>query len=113
MTEITRAHILDVLSRHIGKGNGLTVSQVVELITRRASEPHDERMVRRLVVDLRKEGHHLCAHPKHGYYIAANDKELDECCEYLLDRSMTTLKQISAMRRVSMPDLRGQLKLPT
>jgi hypothetical protein len=34
-------------------------------------------------------------------------------CNFLYDRAMTSLRQIATMRRVSLPDLRGQLHLPT
>lgn len=32
---------------------------------------------------------------------------------YLYRRAMTSLAQVSAMQRVSLPDLRGQIHLPT
>lgn len=78
-----------------------------------ASDPVSERLLRAHVNTLRNEGHHICAHPARGYFIAETAEELTNTCEYLYDRAMTSLQQIAAMRRVSLPDLRGQLKLPS
>ena len=72
-----------------------------------------ERSLRDAVVRLRLDGHHICAHPRDGYYLAETDRELDATCIFLYERAMTSLSQISAMKRVSLPDLRGQLRLPT
>jgi hypothetical protein len=44
--------------------------------------------------------------------LASTSAELDSTCEFLFGRSMTSLRQVSAMRRVTLPDLRGQLGLP-
>jgi hypothetical protein len=114
MAEITPDRVLFVLSGHIGQQNGITAAHLAQrakdsLITSAA----DERAVRTAVVTLRKKGHHVCAHPSTGYFIAANEQELVRCCEYLYDRAMCSLEQVAAMRRESLPDLRGQLRLPT
>lgn len=111
---ITRDDLLEVLQRHIGAGNGATARQLVqEIKIDLMPDPSAERRVRKLVVDLRKEGHHICAHPSQGYFIAATDKELEATCEYLRHRAMTSLAQLSAMTRTSIPDLVGQRRLPS
>ena len=99
-------------ARHIGQQNGSTASDLVRAICGTTS-PGKERRLRHLVQELREQGHHVCAHPQTGYFLAATDEELDQACEFLYGRAMCSLKQISAMRRVSLPDLRGQLRLPT
>jgi hypothetical protein len=45
--------------------------------------------------------------------MASSPEELNETCEFLYDRAMTSLSQVSRMKQISMPDLRGQLHLPT
>lgn len=111
---ITPESVLQVLSRHIGADAGIGVTRLVQEVTDsllvRAS---DERAVRTAVVALRKQGHHVCAHPGTGYFLAATEDELLRCCDHLYDRAMCSLEQVSAMRNVSLPDLRGQLRLPT
>lgn len=119
---ITRDRLLEVLADHVGAANGLNIEQLVAAMV----HPHAEgkllakvaaaawsRNVRELVMQLRLEGQHVCAHPRSGYYLAANGDELNEACEFLYDRAMTSLQQVAAMKRVSLPDLRGQLHLPT
>ena len=57
--------------------------------------------------------HHICAHPGTGYFMAETPEELNETCKFLVDRSMTTLTQVSRMKRIALPDLHGQLHLKT
>jgi hypothetical protein len=110
----TRDEVLVALRRHIGQDNGATAAELVgEITATYGADPVGERLLRRYVVELREEGHHICAHPTSGYFSANSDAELQATCEYLYDRAMTSLKQVAAMKRVSLPDLRGQLHLPT
>lgn len=110
--ELDKTLLLQTLSRHIGHENGISAGELVIAMCGSTSAS-DERYMRKLVQELREEGHHVCAHPQHGYFIAGNDEELLQTCEFLYGRAMCSLGQISAMRRVSLPDLRGQLRLPT
>lgn len=109
MSAPSASSVLAVLSRHIGRENGATAEQ----LAREISEDVLTRQLREVVVQLRLEGHHVCATPENGYFLAANAEELDATCLFLHERAMTTLKQIAAMKRISLPDLRGQLHLPT
>lgn len=108
---ITRDEVLVALSRHIGGENGASARALVAEI-RSVPTPGHERQLRHRIEELRREGHHVCGHPSSGYYIAATEEELVRTCGYLHDRAMTSLTQIAAMRRVSLPDLRGQLRIP-
>jgi hypothetical protein len=95
----------------VGECHGQTAEQLVYAITG-ARSIATERRLRQVIEALRTAGHPIGSHPAHGYYLAANDQELDRTCGFLLDRAMTTLRQVSAMKRVALPDLRGQLGLP-
>jgi len=114
MMQITAAQVLTELSHHIGKETGIHVRDIVSRITGQqvVNEPM-ERKVRQIVAELRMEGNHICAHPANGYYMAASPEELNDTCEFLYERAMTSLTQISRMKQISLPDLRGQLHLPT
>jgi len=105
--------VLIALSRHIGKERGARAESLVAQITGGHSCPACERRLRELITELRLQGHHICAHPKSGYYVAATEDELNATCEFLYERAMTSLKQIAMMKNISLPDLRGQLHLPT
>ncbi len=110
---LDRHALLEALRNHIGRRQGVTATALCREALGHEPAPADERNLRTVVEELRSEGHHICAHPRDGYYIAAEPDELDETCGFLYARAMSSLKQIAAMKRVSVPDLRGQLRLPT
>jgi hypothetical protein len=109
--DLTPATVLDALRDCVGAGAGMSATALVAAITGRRSTG-DERRLRTVIESLRSAGHRVCADPHHGYHLAANDDELDACCLFLYGRAMTSLRQVSAMKRVALPDLRGQLRLP-
>lgn len=104
--------LLAVLRHHIGRRNGVTAATLVAEIRVRG-EACNARLVRQLVTTLREKGHHVCAHPTTGYFLAETAEELTDTRRFLHHRAMSSLRQIAAMDRVSLPDLLGQLKLPT
>ena len=69
------------MNRDIGRDNGATAGQLAREIGGYAA--HDApasalpRQLREAVVQLRLEGHHVCATPENGYFIAASAEELD------------------------------------
>jgi hypothetical protein len=106
--------VLGALRKHIGRSSGTTARELVAEVNATArTELINERDLRHIVKALRLLGHHVCAHPSAGYFIAANDAELQETTGFLRDRALASLKQVAAMERVSLPDLFGQLHLPT
>ena len=113
MPEITPERVLQVLSRHIGADRGVGIAQLTREVTGEPACSASERAVRSAIVELRRAGQHVCAHPSTGYFIAESEEELVRTCAYLYDRALCSLEQVAAMRRVSLPDLRGQLRLPT
>ena len=110
---MTRDALLVALRNHIGRANGVTVTALAREVLGVEATRADERALRKLMVELRLEGHHVCAHPASGYYLAQTTDELEETIQFLRDRSLHSLQQIAAMKRVSVPDLWGQLHLPT
>jgi len=103
----TNDQLVTLLSRHIGKGNGIGVKDIARQIGA------NERHVRTMVSDLRDEGLAVCGTPRHGYYIAATPEELEETCTFLRRRAMHSLGLESRLRRIPLPDLLGQLHVPT
>jgi hypothetical protein len=114
MIELVDRHaVLAALSRHIGADRGVTGHDLAREIAGVFVDGGTERHLRKVIESLRRQGYHVCGMPKAGYFMAANEGDLIETCEFLYARSMTSLEQVSAMRNVSLPDLRGQLRLPT
>lgn len=103
----TRDQTLAVLARHIGEANGIPCAALATEIG------ETERNVRKLIAALRESGIAVCGLPSTGYFIARTDAELDRCCAFLRARSMHSLRQEAQMRRIALPDLIGQLHLPT
>lgn len=110
---LTRDSVMFALALRRGEGNGIRACDLVAEICGGESSPAAERRLRQLIEELRREGQHICGHPAHGYYLAATDAELLATVTFLHDRAMTSLTQAAAMQRVSLPDLRQQLRLPT
>ena len=102
-----------VMQQHIGRAKGVTVVALAQELHLAFSHRVSARDVREIVHALRMDGHHICAHPRDGYFMASTPEELDETLEFLYSRSLTSFAQIAAMKRVSLPDLRGQLRLST
>ncbi|MGO4699837.1 hypothetical protein [Dyella sp. 2RAB6] len=109
--ELTPDSVLAVLQHCVGETKGRTAEELARAVTGRTSLA-DQRKLRQVIEALRSAGHRVCANPTHGYFLAANEAELDRECGFLLDRANTSIRQVAAMRRVAMPDLRGQLGLP-
>jgi hypothetical protein len=109
--ELTPDSVLAVLQHCVGEARGRTAEELVRAVTGRSSLA-DQRKLRQVIEALRTAGHCICANPSHGYFMAATEAELDRECGFLLDRANTSIRQVAAMRRVAMPDLRGQLGLP-
>lgn len=99
--------VLAALAPHVGREAGISASGLARDLSM------TERDVRLAVETLRRDGHHVCATPQTGYFLAASDEELIETCQFLYRRAMCSLTQVAAMRKVSLPDLAGQLRLPT
>lgn len=109
--EITPDTVLPLLQVRIGAANGITAHDLVATL-RGDSHSAEERRLRLVIEQLRLQGYPICAHPNTGYWWAATADELDAACEFLYARALASLQQISAMRHVALPDLRGQLGLP-
>lgn len=99
--------LLTILSRHTGRDNGIAADTLAEMLGVAA------RQVRTHVSALRSEGVAVCGTPETGYYIAANAEELEETCNFLRHRAMHSLTLESRLRNIPMPDLLGQLHVPT
>lgn len=105
---MTPARVLAVLSLYVGKDNGIKVERLAH------EAGCTPRQARQIVSDLREEGAHICAHPSTGYFLAANDDELDKYyVAFLINRAMHSLRLASRAKRIALPDLVGQLRLPT
>jgi hypothetical protein len=105
------AVVFDALAEHVGAKNGIAARQLVFQLLGCFSAG-GERQLRHVIEALRNEGVPVCAHPSTGYFVAGDAKDIDSTCLFLYHRAMTSLRQVAAMKRVALPDFRGQLHLP-
>lgn len=103
MTNATQ--LLMKLQQHAGAANGITAEALALALD---STP---RQIRTLVSELRLEGTAICGHPRDGYYIAANEQEIEDTCKFLRSRAMHSLTLEARLRKVALPDLLGQMHL--
>jgi hypothetical protein len=113
IANLTAASVLGALASHIGQVNGIHARQLARELCGADAGPVAERKLRQVITELRMQGHHVCGTPESGYYLAQDAVELDRTCSFLYDRAMASLQQIARMKQVSLPDLRGQLRIPT
>jgi predicted transcriptional regulator len=107
LSEVTKTDLQALLDHHIGAKNGISAQAVAEQLG------CNKRHVRDLVTVLRMESIAVCGHPKTGYFIAASKEELEQTCQFLRDRAMTSLQLEAKLRGLPLADLVGQMKLPT
>ncbi|MHB1053500.1 MAG: hypothetical protein ACYCZT_10585 [Thiobacillus sp.] len=99
--------LFSILAVRVGAHNGASVDALARQLDIMP------RHVRSLVSDLRMDGIAVCGTPRTGYYIAATPEEMEETCQFLRNRAMHSLQLESRLRKIPMPDLLGQLHVPT
>jgi hypothetical protein len=99
------SRVWEVLQQHLGRESGIRCRDLARQVE---ATP---RQVRQAVVELRLGDVPVCGHPTTGYFIAANKAELDETCAFLRERSMTSLKQEAALKRIPAAELAGQMQM--
>lgn len=71
------------------------------------------RTVRAWVLKLRCNAVAVCGSPESGYFVAATPAEVESTCNLLVAHAMHSLTVAARMRRTTLPELLGQLTLPT
>lgn len=102
-----KSRVLSVLQRHIGRGHGISVKQLAQ------QTELPPRTLRTQISDLRDDGIAICGTPRDGYYIAETAEELEDTCTFLHNRAMHSLALEAKLKRIPLPDLLGQLHVPT
>lgn len=104
-TDLQRA-LLRVLRAHRGADNPVTSTQLLLLVQRRiANRSVDNRTMRSAIQELRLsgdiEGARICSTTKKGggYYLATDDKELEQYLDQIHGRALVQLKMESTQRK--------------
>jgi len=104
---VTVAELLELLKSHVGRERGISQAELA------AHLGCSTRHARKLVQAARMDSIAVCGHPDTGHFIARTREELEETCEFLRSRALSSLVQESKLRGMPLADLVGQLKVPT
>ncbi len=101
------SQFVTIMQRHIGRANAIS----------------GEDLAKALGVSMRKmrdckdavisDGVALCSHPSHGYWIAETAEEVEQACQFHRTRALHELALEAKLRKLTLPDLLGQLHLRT
>lgn len=103
----TPGQLITVLSRHIGRGNGISGKALAEALG------IEGRYLRTMITEaIEQEQIAICGHPSTGYFIAANAQELIETIDFHDNRAKHELNKKARLSKM-LAELFGQEHLPT
>jgi hypothetical protein len=111
-----RGRLLEIMIDHVGKSRIIGMGELYEQVFGApwAHRINDTRRLRKIVEELRRGGAAICAAPARvggGYYLSNSGSELAEFCGKLRRRALKILSMEARIRKISMPELVGQLRL--
>ena len=108
-THITGADLLRILmASHRGRANGISGA---DLTLKAGLLSGQDRVVRKLITQLRLQGSAIMGTPDTGYFMARTQGELHEFAKFHRSRALHELTILSRVLKVSIPELAGQLSL--
>ncbi len=115
-TPENRSRMLAELTSHVGEPNAISMAGLYEAVFDRPWEHriNDTRALRRLITAMRAEGVPICSVSTSsggGYYLAAAGSELANYLRRSERRALLILQRNSKIKRISLPNYLGQLKL--
>jgi biotin operon repressor len=102
-----QSNFVTVMQNHIGKANAISGEDLARSL---GTSPREMRKMTGAVID---DGVALCSHPANGYWIAENAKEVEATCQFHRSRALHELGKEAKLRKLTLPDLLGQLHLRT
>jgi hypothetical protein len=114
--EARRTRVLAILAQNIGSHNAIGMGELYEAVFDRPWENRisDTRALRKVITDLRAEGVPICSSAAQDggcYYLAAAGSELANYLRRSEIRALKILKRNAQIKRISLPDYLGQMRL--
>ncbi|ESP62830.1 putative cytosolic protein [Smithella sp. ME-1] len=115
-TAANRNRVWEVLNQHVGAANAVSMTELYELVFDRPWDDHvnSTRALRSLITAMRDDGLAICSITSRdggGYYQPAAGSEMIDYLRKMERRALCILKRNSRMKKISLPDYLGQLKL--
>ena len=114
--DIYRHKLLAELSGRISEPNAISMTALFEVVYDRTwfNRVNDTRDIRKLITELRDEGIPICSSSSQvggGYFLAAAGSELANYLRKTERRALLILMRNSKIKKISLPNYLGQLKL--
>jgi hypothetical protein len=111
-----RNRLQTALCSHVGEINAISMPALYEAVFYRPWDEriNDTRALRHLITAMREEGIPICSTSSMtggGYYLAAGTSELVDYLRKTERRALLILMRNSKIKKVSLPEYLGQLKL--
>jgi hypothetical protein len=115
-TSENRNRLKSALFDHVGEVNAISMTALYEAVFNRPwnNKINDTRALRHLITALREDGVPICSVTSSnggGYYIAAATSEFTDFLRKAERRALCILMRNARMKKVSLPEYLGQLKL--
>jgi len=110
-----RQRLLSQLTSHIGEANAIGMPALYQAVYGCSWDDrvNDTRAIRHLITRMRMEGVPICSvsSAPGGYYLAAAGSEFEDYMKRYERRALKILKTLARMKKTSLPNYLGQLKL--
>ena len=90
--------LLGLKLNRVGKATAITNKEMIEGLSRIGFEKVSDTVIRKIINQLRHEGHAVCS-SGNGYYLAATEDELKECINDLQARVDAQLATLEALKK--------------
>jgi hypothetical protein len=106
-------NVLIIMTRHIGPTRGIGMGELYARATGRdwKNRINDTRVIRLAITDLRRAGSAICSSVSNGYYLAQTESDMTGYLESLHRVALKKLSLEAGLRRMTLPDLLGQMAL--
>lgn len=114
--QIFKTRILMEIATHVGRAKAIGMGELYERVFKEsyAHRINDTRILRRMITELRQEGIAICSAANRnggGYWLASAGSEVNTYCKKLHTRALSILKMEANIRKISLPELMGQMEL--
>lgn len=100
---------------HVGRSNIVSEAALFSAVFEKPCNSHDiARPLRSLITELRRDGVAICSSNSKnsgGYWLASAGSELNDYCQKLRIRALKVLGMEAKIRKMTLPDLMGQVQL--